>query len=188
MKHMKQFENFQTDDKMSTCLKRIIYLCKEEVLGAIEHASEYFGDGNFLRQLEVNDMRIKNILNKVANLCEDEIDGSAEHISEIVSKGDCDYIADFLGIERIDFDSDDDNFLGESKSDFRANVEKLRKNLIESGEIPSIEDIYKLTTVREIKKIPYSFLNKKEASAFEKRLKELDLNIKYFNGLAPFDR
>lgn len=110
MKHIKLFENFEgsVDPKLEKTLKNICMLVKSDILGSIEHPSEYFGDGSGLLNMAntVTDDRIKDILKRVAECSESEVDGNTEHISEWVGQNDCDYIADFLSLPKLNLEDE----------------------------------------------------------------------------------
>jgi hypothetical protein len=114
MKYIKLFENFgAVNPELEKVLKTIVSSYKEERLGNIVHPSEDFGDGSFLMKLigtlikaGNHDNRICGILRDYAMLCGEEAEGDSVHVSEYIDDSDCDYIADFLGCERLNFDED----------------------------------------------------------------------------------
>lgn len=113
MKYIRKFnENFAFDpkgvtkeqlDRLAYSLRTICELYKEEHGGGSVHPSEYFNEGSELKELAnaVLDARIKSILNSMAGYCEAEYSGSAEHLCEWITEGDCNYICDYMGIDRI---------------------------------------------------------------------------------------
>ena len=114
MKHIKLFENFTFDpksvtkdqlDRLAKTLRTICELYKDECEGGSVHPSEDFDDGSELKELAngVQDARIKSILNNMAECCEAECNGSAEHLCDWIDDGDCHYICDFMGIDRMEF-------------------------------------------------------------------------------------
>jgi len=114
MKYIKLFENFDSiNPELVKALKKIVFSYKSELLGENAHPSEDFGDGKVLMKLigtlikaGNHDNRICSILREYALLCEEDSEGSIVHIPEYISDDDCNYIADFLGLERLDYYSD----------------------------------------------------------------------------------
>lgn len=138
MKHIKLFENFEgtIDPRLEKALKNICMLVKDDILGSIEHPSEYFGDGDVLLSIAntVSDNRIKDILIRAAECSESDYQGSIEHISEWIGDDDCDYIADFLGIPRLNLEdewTDDENsvyYTELSDSEYNDLISQWNKN------------------------------------------------------------
>jgi hypothetical protein len=100
---IKLFEEFGKNSRLDGSLKTICSLYKEECDGGAIHPSEYFDDGSYLKELsnDVEDSRIKSILNNMAKCCLAECEGSAEHLCDWINDYDCNYICDYLGIDRI---------------------------------------------------------------------------------------
>ena len=101
LKHVKLFENFNNiDEKLKKTLMLICSMYKNEVLGYTEHPCEYWGDGQPLRELasKTDDPTIKDILDKMADYSQYDDEGSNESIFDYLEDGDCDYIAEFLGL------------------------------------------------------------------------------------------
>lgn len=111
MKYVKTFELFQNIDpqmELEKTLKHICTMVKQEIGGSTEHPSEYFGEGNELEDLadKTDDARIKSILDSVAKCCLEECEGGSVNILEFVSDDDCHYIADFLGLPRLNLEQE----------------------------------------------------------------------------------
>lgn len=110
LNYIKLFENFQSEvePRLKNALKIIVSTYKNECLGGAEHISEEFGEGDILKEYTklTSDDKIQSILNNMANCCSDEFEGSAEHLCDWIDDDDCDYIADFIGLERLDYESD----------------------------------------------------------------------------------
>ena len=104
MKNIKLFEEFAQDSNLKKALETICDLYVEECEGGAVHPSEDFGEGDELKELanEVQDDRIKSILNNMAECCLAECEGSAEHLCDWINDEDCNYICDYLGIDRKD--------------------------------------------------------------------------------------
>lgn len=109
MKNIKLFEEFGESSfpDLNSTLKTICDLYEEECNGVTIHPSEYFDDGDELRELVngkggwyIKDKRIKSILNNIADCCLAECDGSAEHLCDWMSDDDCNYICDYIQIDR----------------------------------------------------------------------------------------
>ena len=108
MKNIKLFEEFGqnfNNSNLNRTLKTICDLYEEECNGGSVHPSEYFNEGEELKELanSVEDTRLKSILNNMAQCCEAECDGSAEHLCDWINDDDCHYICDFMGIDRMEF-------------------------------------------------------------------------------------
>jgi hypothetical protein len=122
MKHIKLFENFETEvsdigdpfysnqfeSNLEKVLRTIVTCYKTEVLGSREHLSEYFDDGKLLINLAeyCGDEKISSILNRVADASMEEYEGSSANIMEEVDDSDCDYIAQFLGLTPLSYEED----------------------------------------------------------------------------------
>lgn len=100
---IKLFEEFGKNSRLDGALKTICSLYEEECEGGAIHPSEDFDDGSELKELanDVEDSRIKSILNNMAECCLAECEGSAEHLCDWINDDDCNYICDYLGIDRI---------------------------------------------------------------------------------------
>lgn len=94
------------DRKLASTLKLICQLYKNESLGSAEHPAEYFGDGSYLLSIKTQDKRISQILKSIAQYSELDAEGSAEHIFDYMQDEDCHYIADFLGLPKLDLNND----------------------------------------------------------------------------------
>jgi hypothetical protein len=107
MKYIKTFENFNSlDPNLVKSLKTIVTSFKTEMLGSTVHLSEEFGEGYELKDLAeyCGDEKIASILNRVAKISLEECEGSAVNILEIVDEEDCDYIAQFLGLQPLNYE------------------------------------------------------------------------------------
>lgn len=107
MKYIKTFENFNSiDPNLVKSLKTIVTSFKTEMLGSTVHLSEEFGEGYELKDLAeyCGDEKIASILNRVAKISLEECEGSAVNILEIVNEEDCDYIAQFLGLQPLNYE------------------------------------------------------------------------------------
>ena len=109
MKYVKTFENFNSlDPSLVKSLKTIATSFKTEVLGSTVHLSEEFGEGYELKDLSQScgDEKIASILNRVADASLEECEGSSVNILEVVNEEDCDYIAQFLGLQPLAYEKD----------------------------------------------------------------------------------
>jgi hypothetical protein len=107
MKYVKTFENFNPlDPNLVKSLKTIVTSFKTEMLGSTVHLSEEFEEGDELRRLaqSCDDQKIASILEIVADACFDECEGSTVNILEIIDEEDCDYIAQFLGLDPLAYE------------------------------------------------------------------------------------
>lgn len=91
---------------MKNDLKRIAVLFKEEYLGNIEHPSEYWGNGEGLKELKTDDPKIKEILYKISEYSYRDYKGEGVSIFEYINGEQCNYIAEFLGLNPLDYESD----------------------------------------------------------------------------------
>jgi hypothetical protein len=117
LKHVKLFENFNNfEPELKQTLIKILSMYKNELYGSREHPSEYWGDGESLRVLadkandEGIDEGIIDILDKMADYSLAEDEGDAENIFDYLQDWDYNYIADFLGLPRLEDQEDEDTW------------------------------------------------------------------------------